>query len=41
MFHVCFDFCVVFGVGVCINVCVDVWCLFLTSRCRLLCCDVV
>ena len=36
VFHVCFDLCVVYGVGVCVNVydvvCV-VCCLFLTSGC--------
>ena len=41
VFHVCFNFCVVYGVGVCVNgcgvVCVVVCCLFLTSGC----CDVV
>ena len=45
MCHVCFNFGVVCGVGVCVNVCsvvgVVVCCLFLTSRCCLLCCDVV
>ena len=37
VFHVCFNFGVVYGVGVCVNVCV-VCCLFLTSGC---CCCVV
>ena len=45
VFHVCLDFCVVYGVGVCINVCgvvfVVVCSLFLTSGCCLLCCSVV
>ena len=36
VFHVCFNFGVVYGV-----VCVVVCCLFLTSGCCLLCCDVV
>ena len=41
----CLNFGVVYGVGVCVNVCgvvcVAVWCLFLMSGCCLLCCDVV
>ena len=45
VFHVCFNFGVVYGVGVCVNVCgvvcVVVYCLFLTSGCSLLSCDVV
>ena len=45
VFHVCLDLCVVYGVGVCVNVCgvvcVVVYCLFLTSGCCLLCCDIV
>ena len=45
MFHVCLNFGVVYGVGVCVNmcgvVCVVVYCLFLTYVCCLLCCDVV
>ena len=49
VFHVCLNFGVVYGVvlpvGVCVNVCgvvcVVVCCLFLTSGCCLLCCDVV
>ena len=40
VFHVCLNLGVVYGVGVCVNVCVVV-CLFLTSGCCLLCCDVV
>ena len=39
MFNVCLNFGVVYRVGVCVNVCVC--CLFLTSGCCLLCCDVV
>ena len=44
--HVCLYFGVVYGVGVCLNVCgvvcvVIICCLFLTSGCCLLCCDVV
>ena len=39
------NFGVLYGVGVCVNdcgvVCVVVCCLFLTSGCCLLCCDVV
>ena len=42
-FHVCFDFDVVYGLGVCVNVCgivcVVVCCLFLTSR--FVCCVVM
>ena len=44
VFHICFDFYVVYGVGVCVNVCgvfCVVYCLFLTSGCCLLCYDVV
>ena len=45
VFHGCLNFCVVYGVGVCVNVCgvvcLVVCCLFLTSVCCLLCCDVV
>ena len=45
VFHVCLDFGVVYGVGVCVNVCrvvcVVLCCLFLTSGCCLLCGDVV
>ena len=45
VFHVYLNFGVVYGVGVCVNVCGVVWvvvcCLFLTSGCCLLCCDVV
>ena len=45
VFHVCLYFGVVYGVGVCVNVCgvvcVVVCCLFLTSGCCLLCCDVM
>ena len=37
MFEVRFDFCVVYGVGVCVNVC-GVVCVVV---CCLLCCDVV
>ena len=46
VFHVCLNFGVVYGVRVCVNVhvygvfCVVVCCLFLTSGCFLLCCDV-
>ena len=44
MFHVCLNFGVVYGVGVCAKVCgvvcVVVCGLFLTSGCCLLCCDV-
>ena len=43
--HVSLNFGVVYGVGVCVNVCavvcVVICCLFLTSRCCLLCCSVV
>ena len=45
VFHGCLNFGVVYGVGVCVNVCgvvcVVVCCLFLTSGCCLLCCDVM
>ena len=42
VFHVCLNFGIVYGVGGCVNVvCVVVCCLFLTSGCCLLCCDVV
>ena len=44
MFHSCLNFGIIYGVGVCVNVCgvVCVVCsLFLTSGCCLLCCDVV
>ena len=45
VFHVCLNFGVVYVVGVCVNVCsvvcIVVCCLFLTSGCCLLCCDVV
>ena len=43
VFHVCLNFGVVYGVGVyvCGVVCVVVYCLFLTSGCCLLCCDVM
>ena len=45
MFHVCLDFGVVYGVGVCVNVCgvdsVVVCYLFLSPGCCLLCGDVV
>ena len=45
VFHVCLNFGVVYGVGVCVIVCgvvrVVVWCLFLTCGSCLLCCDVV
>ena len=40
VFHVCLSFYVVYGVGVCVNVCgvvCIVCCLFLTSGCCLLC----
>ena len=40
VFHVCLNFGVVYGIGVCVNVCgvvcVVVCCLFLTSGCCLL-----
>ena len=40
VFHVCLNFGVVYGVGVCVNVCgvvyVVEWCLFFTSGCCLL-----
>ena len=40
VFHVCLNFVVVYGVGVCVNVCgvvcVVVCCLFLTYGCCLL-----
>ena len=36
VFHVCFDLCVVYGVGVCGLVCVVECCLFLASGCCLL-----
>ena len=43
MFHVCHNFGVVYGVGVCVNVygvvCVIVCCLFL--RLRVVCCVVM
>ena len=45
VFHVCLNFGVIYGVGVCVNVrgvvCVVGCCLFLTAGCCLLCCDVV
>ena len=44
VFHVCLNFGVVYGVGICIKVCgvvCVVCCLFLTSGCCLSCCDVV
>ena len=45
VFHVCLNFGIVYGVGVCVNVCgvvyVVVCCCFFTSGCCLLCCDVV
>ena len=46
VFHVCLNFGVVYGVGVCVKVCgvvcvVVCCCLFLTSECCLLCCDVL
>ena len=45
VFHVCLNCGVVYGVGVYVNVCgvvcVVVCCLFLTSGCCLLCCDVM
>ena len=45
VFYGCLNFGVVYGFGVCVNVCgvvcVVVYCLFLTSECCLLCCDVV
>ena len=37
VFHVCFNWCIVYGVGVCFNVCgvvcVVICCLFLVSGC--------
>ena len=36
MFHVCLNFGIVYCVGVYVNVCVVVCCLFLTSGCCLL-----
>ena len=45
VFYVCLNFGVVYGVGVRVNVCgvvcVVVCCLFLTSGCCMLYCDVV
>ena len=45
VFHVCLNVGVVYGVGVCVDVCgvvcVVVCCLFLTSGCCLLCFNVV
>ena len=45
VFHVCLNFGVVYGVGVCVHVCgvvcVVVCCLFLMAGLCLLCCDVV
>ena len=43
VFHVCLNFGIVYGVGVCVSgvVCVIVCCLVLTSGCCLLCCEVV
>ena len=45
LFHGCLNFGVVYGFGVCVNVCgvvcVVVCCLFLTSVCCLLCSNVV
>ena len=41
VFHVCLNFGVGYGVGVYGNDCVVVCCLFLTSGCCLLRCDVV
>ena len=45
VFHACLNVGLVYGVGVCVNVCgvvcVVVCCLFLTSACCLLCCDIV
>ena len=38
VFHVCLDFGIFYGVGVCVK---SVVCLFLTSGCCLLCCDVM
>ena len=44
VFHVCFDLRVVYGIGICIDVCDVVCvverCLFLESGCCLLCCYV-
>ena len=40
LFHVCYDVCVVYGAGVCVNACgvscVDEYCLFLAAGCCLL-----
>ena len=33
MFHVCLNFGMIYGAGVCVNVCVVVCCLFRTSGC--------
>ena len=45
LFHVCLNFGVIYGVGVCVHVCCVVWvvvcCVFLTSEGCLLCCDEV
>ena len=45
VFHVCLDLSVVYRCGVCVNVCgvvcIVVCCLFPTSGCFMLCCDVV
>ena len=44
MCHVCLNFGVDYGAGICVKVCgvvCVVYCLFLTSGCCLLCCDVV
>ena len=35
VFHVCFDLCIVYGVGICVDVCVVECCLFLASGCLL------
>ena len=41
VFHVSLNFSGIYGVGVCVNVCVFVCSLFLTSECCLLCCECV
>ena len=44
VFHVCFYLCVIYGVGVCVDVCGVVYiveCVFFVYGCRLLSCDLV
>ena len=36
VFHFCFDLCVVYGIGVCVDVCGVVCCLLLAPGCCLL-----